>query len=148
MFRNALEGSRDLYLTRSSDGGRTFEAAGKVGTGTWRLEGCPMDGGGLALDQKGRVSTIWRRDQTIFTTVAGGPEAPAGTGRNPTLAATPTAFFSSWTEGASVMLKKPDVPTPLVIDEDGAAPSMAALLDGSIVIAWESKGSIVIQVFP
>jgi hypothetical protein len=148
MFRNSLEGSRDLYLTRSSDAGRTFDAAVKVGSGTWKLEGCPMDGGGVAVDQNGQVSTIWRRDQTIFTTAAADPEVAAGTGRNPTLAVTPAGVFSSWTEGTSVMLKKPDASTAMVLTEDGAAPSLAGLPDGSIVIAWESKGSIAIQVIP
>ena len=53
MFRNALGGSRDMYVARSTDGGRTFPPAAKVGAGTWKLEACPMDGGALAVD--GRV---------------------------------------------------------------------------------------------
>lgn len=148
MFRNALEGSRDLYLARSSDGGKTFAPAGKVGTGTWKLEGCPMDGGGLVVDPKGRVSTVWRRDQTLFTTVAGDPETSAGTGRDPSLAATTRGPFSSWTEGRSVMLKKPGAEKALLIDDDGASPSMAGLSNGSVVVAWESKGAIAIDVVP
>ena len=104
-----------------------------------------MDGGGLAVDAKGRVATIWRRDQTIFTTVVDAPETVAGTGRNATVAATARGLFGSWTEGRSVLLKKPDAETTMVIDEDGAFPSMAGLPNGSIVLAWESKGSIAIQ---
>src|SRR4029450_4736158 len=65
LFRNALEGSRDVYVVRSEDGGRTFVAANRLGLGTWKLEGCPMDGGGLAVDGTGAVATIWRRDQTV-----------------------------------------------------------------------------------
>ena len=148
MFRNAMEGSRDLHLTRSSDGGRTFEVAAKLGIGTWKLEGCPMDGGAVAVDQKGRVATIWRRDQTIFTTVAADPETAIATGRDATLAATTKGLFSAWTEGRSVMLKTPGAERPVVIDEDGASPSMTGLSSGSLVLAWESEGSIAIRVVP
>lgn len=45
MFRNAIEGARDLYLTRSHDGGRMFEPAARLGSGTRKLEACPMDAG-------------------------------------------------------------------------------------------------------
>ena len=45
MFRNWLAGNRDLYLIRSSDGGENFGQAEKLGNGSWRLNGCPMDGG-------------------------------------------------------------------------------------------------------
>src|SRR5215813_8143328 len=49
MWRNALQGSRDLYITSSRDGVR-FEPARKIGVGTWPLNACPMDGGGLAVE--------------------------------------------------------------------------------------------------
>ena len=41
MWRNSLKGARDLYLANSSDGGKTFGAAEKLGRGTWPLEGLP-----------------------------------------------------------------------------------------------------------
>ncbi|MEJ7682118.1 MAG: sialidase family protein [Segetibacter sp.] len=47
MFRNWLNGSRDLYVIKSSDGGKSFAQAQKLGKGSWKLNGCPMDGGGL-----------------------------------------------------------------------------------------------------
>src|SRR5262249_24079329 len=50
MWRNDLNGARDMYLVSSEDGGRTFGPSGKLGQGTWRLKVCPMDGGGLAGD--------------------------------------------------------------------------------------------------
>ena len=39
MFRNRIEGSRDLYLIQSSDGGESFGEAKKLGTGSWKLNG-------------------------------------------------------------------------------------------------------------
>ncbi|MBI1791756.1 MAG: exo-alpha-sialidase, partial [Acidobacteria bacterium] len=61
MWRNNLAGSRDMYVARSTDGGHTFSRAEKAGTGTWVLNACPMDGGGLALGPDGKVVSAWRR---------------------------------------------------------------------------------------
>lgn len=148
MFRNAVEGSRDLYLTRSADGGKSFDAARKLGTGTWKLEACPMDGGGLAVDAAGRVTTAWRREETLFASTAEVPEKPLGPGRNPVVASTRHGAYAAWTEGKSVFLRRPTGAQPEVMAEDGAFPSIVALADGSVVLAWESKGTIMVrQVF-
>ena len=144
MFRNALEGSRDLYLTRSEDGGKTFLAANRLGLETWKLEGCPMDGGGLAIDDKGGVATIWRRDQTVFATKGDLSEKALGLGRNPTMVSARGGSFGAWTREKSVLVWKPGAAEPEVVGEDGASPAMAALSDGSVAVAWESKGAIVI----
>ena len=145
MFRNALEGSRDLYLARSADGGKTFAAAQKVGGGTWKLDACPMDGGGVTVDEKGRVATIWRREGTVFATRGGDAEEPLGLGRNPTVVATTAGAYSAWTEGTSVRVKTRGAAPPETVDEDGAFPALAVVRDGSAVVAWESKGAIVIR---
>lgn len=145
MFRNALEGSRDLYLARSEDGGKTFDDARKLGLGTWKLEACPMDGGGLAVDQKGRVTTIWRREETLFVSDGDPRERSLGSGRNPTTVATQTGVYAGWTEGKAVLVRKPGTAQPEIVSEDGGFPSSVALPDGSVVMAWESKGSIVIR---
>jgi hypothetical protein len=50
MFRNLINGNRDLYLIESIDNGKTFGQATKPGNGYWKLNGCPMDEGGLAID--------------------------------------------------------------------------------------------------
>jgi hypothetical protein len=145
MFRNALDGARDLYLARSADGAKSFEPARKLGRGTWKLEACPMDGGGLAVDQNGRVTTIWRREETLFASDADGSEEPLGPGRNPAVAVTRGGVYAAWTDGKAVLMTKPTVRWPETIIEEGGFPSIAALPDGSVVAAWESKGSIVIR---
>jgi Neuraminidase (sialidase) len=48
MWRNWLAGNRDMYIARSPDGTR-FSQAEKIGTQSWPLNACPMDGGGLAV---------------------------------------------------------------------------------------------------
>src|SRR5712691_7359437 len=57
MFRNALEGSRDMYLARSANGGKTFEPAQKVGQGTWKLDACPW----MAAASRSTRRAGWRR---------------------------------------------------------------------------------------
>src|SRR5687767_10969435 len=49
MWRNLLEGNRDMYRAESVDGGKTFGAVKKIGAGTWRLAACPMDGGSIGI---------------------------------------------------------------------------------------------------
>ncbi len=65
MWRNSLGGSRDLYLATSRDG-VTFSAPRKLGNGTWRIDACPMDGGGLAVSAS-RILTAWRREGNVFS---------------------------------------------------------------------------------
>lgn len=66
MYRNWLNGSRDLYLKTSDNGGRTFNEAQKLGFGTWKLNGCPMDGGGIAMDNNGMIHTTWQREGIVY----------------------------------------------------------------------------------
>jgi hypothetical protein len=69
-----------MYLARSRDG-ITFSKPEKLGTGTWKLNACPMDGGALAL-LNNRVVTVWRRGHDIFLASPGEKEERFGTGRN------------------------------------------------------------------
>jgi BNR repeat protein len=145
MFRNALEGSRDLYVARSEDGGKTFGRSRKLGLGTWKLEGCPMDGGGLAVGSRGREAALWRRDQDVFMTDGDTPQKSLGPGKNPTAVTGRSGLYGAWTRGQSVLVWKPGAEQPEIMDEDGTFPSMAALADGSVAVAWESKGMIEIR---
>jgi hypothetical protein len=64
MFRNVVDGHRDFYLARGKDG--AFAAAQEIGTGTWRFDSCPMDGGGIATTASGDIETAWRREKTVY----------------------------------------------------------------------------------
>lgn len=81
MFRNWLNGSRDLYVTRSSDQGKTFSPAVKMGMDTWKLNGCPMDGGGLCIGQSNAIQTVWQRKGDIYYATPGNPETYIARGR-------------------------------------------------------------------
>jgi len=81
MFRNWLDGSRDLYLLRSHDKGQTFDPAEKLGEGTWKLNGCPMDGGGVVVDASGVTHTVWQRNGMVYYCRPGEKELSVAKGR-------------------------------------------------------------------
>jgi hypothetical protein len=140
MFRNWLGGSRDLYLATSVDGGMSFEAR-KLGEGTWPLNACPMDGGGLAVDSKGPL-TVWRRDSTVFMARPGSPEIKVGTGKDPALAGD-TVLWSA----ADGLHMKHGAGKSVLLDASGAYPSAAG--DANVTIAaWEDHGGIRIEMLP
>jgi hypothetical protein len=66
MFRNWLNGSRDLYLAPSVNKGRTFKDAVKLGTGIWKLNACRMDGGGLDFNVDNTINTTWQRSGNVY----------------------------------------------------------------------------------
>jgi hypothetical protein len=65
LWRNLLQGARDLYLSETTDTLR-FSPARKLGQGTWILNACPMDGGSLAYGPAGRSHPVWKRERTVF----------------------------------------------------------------------------------
>lgn len=61
MWRNSLDGNRDMYLAKSRDGGEAFGSPRRLGADNWQLAACPMDVGALAVDESGVIHTAWRR---------------------------------------------------------------------------------------
>src|SRR5205814_9534301 len=116
MFRNNLAGARDMYLSHSDDGGATFSKAKKLGEGTWPVNGCPMDGGGVSIDREGNVSSIWRRQDTIYIDQAAQPEVVVAKGKNPAIAAAKDGVYAVWS-GASglIMAKTPGSREPIAL---------------------------------
>ena len=139
MWRNWLGGSRDLYLATSRDG-HTFSPAQKLGEGTWKLNGCPMDGGGIAFPTAGGAPlTIWRRDATLFKTQPGAREESLGAGRDAALAATVRGPVFTWQAESGLMLRLTGAPAR-VLDPKGAGASLGASPDGRFTaVVWESN---------
>jgi hypothetical protein len=142
MWRNALAGNRDLYLARSTDGGKTWGEAEKLGVGSWQLNACPMDGGGVALDARGNIVTVWRRQNEIFQGPPGVAEAPVGAGKDPAIAAGKSGVFLAWSGAAGLVARTPAAGGIETIDPKGAYIQLAALADGAVLAAWESGGAI------
>jgi len=83
MFRNWLGGARDMYVVTSANEGQSFGLAKKLGLGTWPLNACPMDGGGVAVEKDGTVETAWRREGKVYFSSPGKPEKELGEGTQP-----------------------------------------------------------------
>lgn len=96
MFRNWLNGNRDLYIAASADGGKHFNAPQKAGVGNWPLNGCPMDGGGLAVSNTEQVQTVWRRHDSIFASMPGKEEINIGTGKGCSIASVNGKNIYAW----------------------------------------------------
>ncbi len=142
MWRNWLGGSRDFYVARSDDGGRTFQEAEKLGVGTWKLNACPMDGGGLALTREGTLVSVWRRQDQIFLTKGEGAETRIDAGKDPALAIGREGLYLVWTNPSGVYARVPGKTEPVALDAEGGYAQLAALPGGQIAAVWESKGAI------
>jgi BNR repeat-like domain len=137
MFRNWLGGSRDFYLAESKDGGRGFTTR-KLGEGTWPLNACPMDGGGLILDDHGPLS-VWRRESTVFLDRPGSKEIEIGPGKNAAIA----GHIVVWSAPDGLRLKRGTAEST-VLDPSGAYPAAASDGHNSVVV-WEANGRIAVR---
>ncbi|MGV3532010.1 MAG: sialidase family protein [Chthoniobacteraceae bacterium] len=141
MWRNWLDGSRDMFAALSNDGGKTFAAAQKLGSGTWKLNGCPMDGGAITLDAAGNPLTAWRREKTVFASKLGGAEEQlADSAAQPIVVSSTSGAYEVWESGGGLMLKKGTAgPSRFAVDARFAA--AAALPKGGAVIVWEGPAT-------
>ena len=146
MWRNWLNGSRDLYLAASPDGS-TFSNPVKLGSGTWKLNGCPMDGGAIAVEH-GRILTAWRRGDEVFLDRPGEPETAVGQGIDVGMSAGAAGVYLIWKSVSGIRLLAPGKSDPIPVSEKGTFPAVAALPHGGAVIAWEDDGKIELQEVP
>lgn len=151
MWRNSLNGNRDMYVARSKDNGRSFGPAEQLGTKNWQLGACPMDGGAIGVDAKGVVHTTWRRDNTVYTT-SGAPakDIELGEGQQPWLTITEQGPAVAWiaSRPGELWVKLPGSTRPASIAASARDPVLIAS-QGGIVVAWEtereSESSILVQ---
>lgn len=138
MFRNWLDGARDMYLSTSGDG-QAFGEARKIGSGTWKLNACPMDGGALAIDADGTVQTVWRREGKVFACVPGEPEREIGEGSQPWIAPGPSGSHLIWqTRSGSIRASSGGAIEDLSTGRD---PVIAPVGRGSLAV-WEADSVI------
>jgi hypothetical protein len=140
MFRNWLQGSRDLYLTQSGDGGNTFSPAQKLGNGSWKLNGCPMDGGSIAINNDGGIQTVWRREGKIFAAMPGMPEKEIGEGKGCTVEIVNNKNVYAWTENGEIAILKSNVQKQIL--GKGNQPILKALNIDHVLCIWEAEKEI------
>lgn len=136
MFRNWLSGSRDLYLARSVNGGRTFAPAEKLGSGTWKLNACPMDGGGLAFDAAGAINTTWRRGTSIYCAKPGEKETELAEGRDCSINTSGSQTLVAMTTKEGIKLKYVETGKELIIGKGGYLKTIS-LPGNKVLCVWE-----------
>jgi hypothetical protein len=144
LWRNSLDGARDMYVASSSDGGKTFGKAAKLGSGSWPLEACPMDGGAIAATAPGKVATAWRREKSVYLLLAGeSEERLLGSGEQPWIAATARGTYVVWLKkrGEAAHLLVPGSKAPSELATNAADPVIVTGPGGRgpVVAAWESR---------
>lgn len=143
MFRNSVEGSRDMYVARSPDG-RAFDAAQKLGVGTWRLQACPMDGGDLDLSRDGLLAA-WRREDGVFLSVGAEIEQRIGTGRDAVVGQTGASRDVAWSGADGVVLWRP---TAAAIPIGPGRFASLLAFPGHTLVAWEHQGRVQVRTVP
>lgn len=142
MWRNALGGARDMFVATSTDSGKSFSKAKKLGAGTWTLDKCPMDGGMICADAQGALTSIWRREKELFLCQSGKNEISLEIGEQPWIAATSKGPVAAWISrrGGALYLLKPGETKPMKLDTTAADPVVASSSDGNTyAIAWERR---------
>lgn len=143
LWRNSLDGDRDMYAATSTDGGKTFSKGKKLGEGTWPLDACPMDGGAIAI-ASGKTFSVWRRESSVYL-VDGekSKERLLGLGEQPWVTASKDGAYIVWLKrrGEDALLLTPTKSSPILLAHQASDPVIASgpAGRGPIVAAWEKK---------
>lgn len=140
MFRNVMDGDRDMYLA-SWDTASGIQKVKKLGTGSWKLNACPMDGGGV-VEVNGKTVSAWRREHTVYLNEAGEREIALGDGKDVAIAPSSRGAYVAWIGAAGVEIHKPGHQSPVLLSPSGAYPTLKELANGYILAAWENNGQI------
>tara|TARA_R110002124_G_scaffold71185_1_gene190741 strand:+ start:1134 stop:2225 length:1092 start_codon:yes stop_codon:yes gene_type:complete len=144
MFRNKLNGARNMYLISSNDNGKHFGQASKLGVGDYMINACPMDGGDLTVDSKGVAATVWRRQMDVYFSQAGLPEIKLGHGRTPVILQTPKGNVIAWQQDNIIQLRSPDGLTTFSLGT-GKYPKLALAQDQqSVICIFERDGQVMV----
>ncbi|MDB5120677.1 MAG: hypothetical protein JWN56_1895 [Sphingobacteriales bacterium] len=140
-FRNWMMGSRDIYYTISINKGQTFSKPLKSGTGTWKLNGCPMDGGGLTISDNGSIAAAWQRNGDIFYCNEGQKEVNIGSGRGVSMAQANGTTVIAWKEKEIIKVKNLKLNTIKDVGT-GESPRVYQLKQGKTFCVWEENKQV------
>lgn len=141
MFRNWLNGSRDLYLTTSADKGRTFGHATKLGSDTWKMNSCTMDGGGLDFNSDNTINTTWQRKGVVYYCRPGQNEKELGKGRDCSISTDKKQILVAM--GSAGELKYKNVVTDKeTYVSKGSYLKLAILPDSKVLCVWEDGQTV------
>lgn len=146
MWRNGIEGNRDMWVTQRPAGRSDFAPATKLGEGTWPLKACPMDGGAVFADRAG-FGSVWMRAGEIFLARPGAAEQKLAAGQQPVATPCGPALLVAWQQGPDLWLaRQPDQASPA---RHAAAARFPALIsipgEASALLAYEHGPNIVVE---
>lgn len=150
MWRNAIDGSRDMWMAVRAPGAAAFSPARKLGEGTWKIAGCPMDGGRLIALGDGKFGAVWQRNGEIFFSPPEGSELSLGPGKQPAIASVNGERVVVFQRGDDLMIARGDGSAPSKRAGTARFPVIVATPDGrSAVLAYEqgptSAGRVVVE---
>ena len=140
MFRNWLNGNRDLYIIKSLDAGNTFGEAEKLGKGNWPLNGCPMDGGSIVINSNGAAQTVWRRENKIYSCEPGAAEKEIAEGKNCTMETINNKNIYAFTNNGNIYCLFPDGQKHLL--GKGSLPLLKSVSDNQVICIWQKDDEI------
>ena len=115
-WRHVYAGNlRDMALTVSRDGGRTFSEPVRVSEDRWAINGCPDDGPAMAVDKTGVAHLVW-------PTVIDGPQPEGG------------IFYATTRDGKQFTSR---VRIPTLGSPKPSHPQIAVDGAGRVVVAWD-----------
>jgi hypothetical protein len=118
-WRHVYAGNiRDIALTKSSDGGRTFAPPVRVSEDNWVLDGCPENGPAIAMGQSNAIHVVW---STLVRGSSGAEEN--------------LALFYATSRDGQRFTKRQQIPTEGV----SRHPQLALGADGTITVAWDEQ---------
>ena len=149
MFRNVLDGSRDMHLTTSQDAGKTFPPPRRLGRETWKLNACPMDGGALAVSANNKVFSVWRRDKEIFVAHPDSKESKLGDGKDPAVVSGMNDhIYAVWVApDGSLQTRSSEEDKVRQLSPKGAYPNVI-FTGHRILAAWEEGDGITVGDVP
>lgn len=139
MWRNSIEGSRDMWLTTRAKGAASFASARKLGEGTWKINGCPHDGGTLVALGGGKFGAVWQRSGEVFVIGADNKETKLGSGRQPVAIGGAGQTVVVWNDGSGlVAVRDLHRPEPTKLAAEARFPIVVSLPDGKgAMLAYE-----------
>lgn len=142
LFRNSLDGNRDMWLASGTAQG--FDAPVKLGQGSWQLAGCPMAPGGL-VPQRDALLSLWSREDKIFRCVAGGQEELLGQGKELAAGGGARGAYLAWIEGGAagqLKLLEPGAKSARLLASKAHWPAFSAGAEGlPLALVWEEHGA-------
>lgn len=147
MWRNWLHGSRDMYMTElipfaELNATDQSDVAHKLGTASWQLQACPMDGGSIVCNRNDLPISVWRREAKIVCWRDEQETVISESGSQPCIAVANDNFWIVYQNGGKLMSSR-SCGAPTVFANHGKYPAAAGPLRSEKILnpicVWETE---------